>query len=128
MRLHPSELGALRVQMSIIQGTVSAQFTATTAHAQAILENNMSSLRTSLESHGLNVDQLRVHTAAPSDASNASRHEQNDQERQQQQDANQRERETRDRSQSDEHRANRRARFRMEHQEAIDSELAGATS
>ena len=80
MRLQPPELGQLRVQMSINQGTVVAQFTATTEHAQMLLDRNMAVLRTALQNHGLTVEKLAVQFA-PLDQGSASRHaggEQND--------------------------------------------------
>ncbi|MHC5113482.1 MAG: flagellar hook-length control protein FliK [Planctomycetota bacterium] len=72
MRLSPPELGALRVQMTITQGTVSAQFTAATEQAQSLLSRNLASLRSSLESHGLNVERLGVQMA-PGESSNTTR-------------------------------------------------------
>ena len=60
MRLDPPELGQLRVQMTIIRGVVSAQFTASTAQAHALLDKNISSLRLALESQGLTVERLTV--------------------------------------------------------------------
>jgi flagellar hook-length control protein FliK len=81
MRLSPPELGALRVQMSIVQGNVTAQFTATTQQAQALLEQNMGVLRTALEQHGLTVDRLAVHLS-PSESNNAARQEMNGQQQQ----------------------------------------------
>ncbi|NNM27760.1 MAG: hypothetical protein HKO59_17610 [Phycisphaerales bacterium] len=78
MRLHPPELGDLRVQMSIVRGAVTAQFTASTDQANAMLQRNLTVLRVALESHGLTVDKLAVQTAN-SDQSNASRQEAGDQ-------------------------------------------------
>lgn len=63
MRLDPPELGALRVQMTIARGVVSADFQASTAQAQAVIDRSLASLRTSLESQGLSVERLTVHVA-----------------------------------------------------------------
>jgi hypothetical protein len=62
MRLDPPELGQLRVQMTISRGIVAAQFTASTAQAHALLDKNMATLRLALESQGLTVDRLSVHS------------------------------------------------------------------
>ena len=61
MRLDPPELGALRVQMTIARGVVSAEFQPASQQAQALLEKGMATLRTALESQGLTVDRLSVH-------------------------------------------------------------------
>jgi flagellar hook-length control protein FliK len=63
MRLDPPELGQLRVQMTIIRGTVSADFQAATPQAHALLEKNMVALRNALEGQGLTVERLAVHVA-----------------------------------------------------------------
>ena len=60
MRLHPPELGELRVQMTLAQGRVSAEFSATTPSAHALLEQSLTSLRSALETHGLSVERLTV--------------------------------------------------------------------
>jgi len=64
MRLDPPELGALRVQMTIAHGTVSADFQASTPAAQALLDQHLPTLRNSLESQGLTVERMTVHTAS----------------------------------------------------------------
>ncbi len=66
MRLEPPGLGQLRVQMTIVRGTVTAQFQPATAEAQALLERSLGALRTALESQGLTVERLTVHAAPPS--------------------------------------------------------------
>lgn len=60
MRLHPPELGELRVQMTLAQGRVSAEFRASTPSAHALLERSLTILRSALETHGLSVDRLTV--------------------------------------------------------------------
>ncbi len=65
MRLDPPDLGELRVQMSISRGVVTADFTAGTQQAHALLDKHMAMLRQALESQGLTVERLTVH-AAPS--------------------------------------------------------------
>ena len=63
MRLEPPELGQLRIQMTITQGTVSAEFQTSTPQAQALLERSLAVLRSALQGHGLTVERLTVHTA-----------------------------------------------------------------
>ena len=65
MRLDPPDLGALRVQMTIARGVVTAEFQATTQQAQALLERGLTGLRAALESQGLTVERLSVQLAAP---------------------------------------------------------------
>ena len=77
MRLQPPELGELRVQMSIVEGTVTARFAVGTEQAHALLHRNLAALRTALEGHGLTVERLTVHLA-PTDSSSAFRHESGD--------------------------------------------------
>jgi flagellar hook-length control protein FliK len=84
MRLRPPELGSLRVQMSIIQGAVSAQFTATTEHAQMLLERNLAVLQGALQSNGLTVEKLGVHLAS-AESSSTTRQEADSQSQQHQQ-------------------------------------------
>ncbi|MDY7109255.1 MAG: flagellar hook-length control protein FliK, partial [Planctomycetota bacterium] len=86
MRLHPPELGSLRVQMSIIQGTVTAQFTATTEHAHVMLERSLTVLQNALHNHGLNVEKLGVQLASADPSASSARHDtnQNSQQHQQQ--------------------------------------------
>ena len=71
MKLSPPELGTMRIQMTINQGTVTAQFTVATEQARELLDRSLSMLRSSLESRGLSVERLGVQvTAAESSARN----------------------------------------------------------
>lgn len=69
MRLDPPELGQLRIQMTIVQGVVTAEFHAANEQARAMLDRNLATLRTSLENSGLTVD--RLHVSAGHNAQNA---------------------------------------------------------
>ena len=82
MRLEPPELGQLRIQMTITQGTVSAEFQAATPQAQALLERSLAVLRSALQGHGLTVERLTVHTAQQVNAQ-ATRQDAPDQQTQQ---------------------------------------------
>lgn len=68
MRLNPPELGEVRVQMTLSRGVVSAEFQASTAQAHALLDRNLTALRSALEGQGLTVDRLNVHVAPPAAA------------------------------------------------------------
>lgn len=83
MRLDPPDLGQLRIQMTITRGTVSAQFQAADAQAGALLEQNMGSLRTALERHGLSVERLAVQVHQPGPGNQSSGSNLNDQSSQQ---------------------------------------------
>ena len=60
LRLDPPELGELRIQMALGRGSVSATFEASNEQTQAMLNKNLSALRTALESQGLTVERLHV--------------------------------------------------------------------
>jgi flagellar hook-length control protein FliK len=66
IRLKPDSLGSLRIELQINQGTVAAQFQATTQKARDLLHENMSSLRTSLEAKGFGVKSVEVQVQASS--------------------------------------------------------------
>lgn len=68
MRLDPPQLGQLRIQMTITQGTVSAEFQASTPQAQALLERSLAVLRSALQGHGLTVERLTVQTTPQANA------------------------------------------------------------
>ncbi len=69
VRLAPEALGALRVSLTVAQGSVSASFTPETAEAARILQSGLESLRESIESRGLTVERLRVAPVASAQAS-----------------------------------------------------------
>ncbi len=84
MRLQPPVLGDLRIQMSIVQGTVNAQFTATTEQAHMLIDRNLTVLRTSLESQGLTVEKLGVQLNTSEQTQNSARNETGEQQQQNQ--------------------------------------------
>ena len=92
LRLTPPEMGTVRIQMQISGANLSATFHAETPSAQALLTKQLSQLRTSLESQGMNVERLSVQAmAATSQSQNASNNNQGDSQQQnqgQQQSAN----------------------------------------
>jgi len=60
MKLEPASLGSLRVQMSMSQGRVTIQFHTQTAEAGAMIRDSVESLRTSLESQGLRLENVTI--------------------------------------------------------------------
>lgn len=65
VRLVPESLGEVRIQVALEAAAVSVRIDATTSAAQQLLGDHMAMLRSSLESHGLQVDRLSVHAAPP---------------------------------------------------------------
>jgi len=61
MQLIPETLGQVRVQMHLEQGVVSVRIETANAAAQRLLTDNLTMLRTSLESKGLSIERLSVH-------------------------------------------------------------------
>ncbi|MEM6332718.1 MAG: flagellar hook-length control protein FliK [Planctomycetota bacterium] len=68
LRLTPSELGTVRIQLSLSAGRVSAEFQPTTQAGQQMLQGQITQLRASLESQGLAVDRLGVQASGSTSA------------------------------------------------------------
>ncbi|RAP76258.1 flagellar hook-length control protein FliK [Paenibacillus montanisoli] len=60
LTLYPEHLGQVNVNITMHNGTLTAQFLTDTATAKDMLENQMAHLRSALQSHGLHVDKLEV--------------------------------------------------------------------
>ena len=60
LQLHPAELGELRIDLTVKNGTVRANVIASTQVSQEIIEKNMPKLRSILENQGFTVDELSV--------------------------------------------------------------------
>jgi len=71
LRLTPTDMGTVRIQMQMAGTTLSASFHAESASAHTLLSQQLSSLRQSLEGQGLQVERLTVQSmqAAPSQQS-----------------------------------------------------------
>gem|GEM_PF-2615268 len=65
MRLDPPSLGDLRITVTINNGTVTADLMPTNAAAHSVLTAGLALLREALESQGLVVERLSVHTPPP---------------------------------------------------------------
>jgi len=62
LRLHPPELGFVRIQLEINNGVVRAEFSAEQSSVRNLLTQQMGQLRAALESHGLSVERLVAQT------------------------------------------------------------------
>lgn len=60
LQLHPAELGELRIDLTVKNGTVRANVIASTQVSQEIIEKNMPRLRSILENQGFTIDELLV--------------------------------------------------------------------
>ena len=71
LKLHPEELGALKIDLSIKEGVVRAHVVAQSPQVQEILEKNIPKLKSILESQGFSVEdvQVRHHNDTVSDFS-----------------------------------------------------------
>lgn len=63
LRLHPEELGDLKVRVDSADGRIGATFEVQSEQARDLLDKTLSDLRTALEARGLSVDRLDVHIA-----------------------------------------------------------------
>ncbi|HBG20928.1 MAG TPA: hypothetical protein DDY32_17105 [Desulfobulbaceae bacterium] len=70
IKLHPAELGELKIDLTVKEGSIRANVVAQSQHAQEILEKNMTKLRTVLEEHGFTVENITVSSKhdSPTDA------------------------------------------------------------
>lgn len=60
IKLHPAELGALKIDLSVKDGAIRANVVAQSHHTMQILEKNIQKLRAVLENQGFTVDQIAV--------------------------------------------------------------------
>lgn len=67
IRLHPAELGELKINLMIKEGTVRVNVVAQSHQTQDILERNMLKLKTILEDQGLFVDDISISQASQTD-------------------------------------------------------------
>ncbi len=64
LKLHPQELGELRMEIKITQDTIKAHFIAQTSQAQEMLTQHLPRLREALEQQGLHLQKVEVTIAA----------------------------------------------------------------
>jgi flagellar hook-length control protein FliK len=77
MRLHPPELGSLRVEITVRNGQMTAQIEAETSTAKNLLLDNLPALRERLAEQNIKVERFDVQTQdRPADSSPDGRYEQ----------------------------------------------------
>ncbi len=60
IKLHPAELGELKIDIAVKDGNVKANFLAQSQHVQEILEKQLPKLREIMEQQGMSVDDIQV--------------------------------------------------------------------
>ena len=60
IKLHPAELGSLKIDLTVKEGSIRANVVAQSHHTSEILEKNMAKLKSVLESHGFTVDEISI--------------------------------------------------------------------
>ncbi len=60
IKLHPAELGELKISLSVKEGSVRANVVASSQYAQEIIEKNMTKLRAVLENQGFTIGEISV--------------------------------------------------------------------
>jgi flagellar hook-length control protein FliK len=60
LKLHPAELGELKIDLSLKEGSIKANVVAQSQQTLEILEKNIPKLKTMLESQGFTVDEISV--------------------------------------------------------------------
>ncbi len=66
MRLHPAELGELRMEIKVEQDNIKAHITAQNPQVQDILDRNLPRLREALQQQGMNLAHMQVSVATDS--------------------------------------------------------------
>jgi len=77
LRMHPPELGVVKIDMQVRAGVVTATFHAEHPSIQNLLNHEMSQLRQALQSQGLVVDRLEVRVRDATDANTARQDQSN---------------------------------------------------
>lgn len=60
LKLHPAELGELKIDLTVKEGSIRANVVAQSQHTLEILEKNIPKLKTMLENQGFTVDEIMV--------------------------------------------------------------------
>lgn len=60
IKLHPAELGSLKIDLTVKEGSIRANVVTQSPHASEILEKNMAKLKSVLENHGFTVDEISI--------------------------------------------------------------------
>jgi flagellar hook-length control protein FliK len=62
LRLQPPELGLVRIELAVVNGTANVRFQADDESVRMLLSHQMGNLRHALEGHGLSVERMDVQT------------------------------------------------------------------
>lgn len=60
LKLHPAELGELKIDLTVKEGSIRANIVAQSQHSLEILEKNIQKLKTVLENLGFTIDQISI--------------------------------------------------------------------
>lgn len=60
LKLHPAELGSLKIDLTVKEGSIRANVIAQSQHTSELLEKNMAKLKTVLENQGYSVDEISI--------------------------------------------------------------------
>jgi flagellar hook-length control protein FliK len=60
LKLHPAELGELKIDLTLKDGAIRANIVAHSQHTLEILEKNLPKLKTMLENQGFDIDQIEL--------------------------------------------------------------------
>ncbi len=71
IKLHPAELGELRMEIKVKQDNIKAHITAQNPQVQDILDRNLPRLRQALEQQGMNLTHIQVSVASDGGSSNS---------------------------------------------------------
>jgi len=66
IKLHPAELGELKIDLTVKEGSIRAHVIAQSQQVQEIIERNMAKLKVSLEDQGFTLDEITVATQSDS--------------------------------------------------------------
>lgn len=66
IKLHPAELGELKIDLNVKDGHIRAVVVAQSLHVQEIIEKNLAKLRTALQDQGFSIDEILVTTESDS--------------------------------------------------------------
>lgn len=66
LKLHPAELGSLKIDLTVKEGSIRANVIAQSQHTTELLEKNMTKLKTILENQGYSVDEMSITTESDS--------------------------------------------------------------
>lgn len=68
LKLHPQELGELRMEIKVEQDNIKAHITTQNPQVQEILDRHLPRLREALAQHGFNLEQMQVSVASDSNS------------------------------------------------------------